>query len=115
MAEPLVSTSAITITIPQYVTGTTYTSLVNTSNEIFAPIETVVVSSTGLVDTDPVSFANTIVADVSVLWSYLDYGQNFEPALVSFKLLLTAYFTVMLIKLILSVVMYIKKLVANWI
>ncbi len=115
MSAPLIqSTAAITITMPEYVTGTTYTGLVDAADQVFEPIETVVISSTGLVSTDPVSYANTIVGDVSVLWSYLSYGQNLEPALLSLQLLLAAYLTVMLVKLILSVVMYVKQLVANW-
>jgi len=115
MSAPLIeSTAAITITTPEYVTGTIYTDLVSSTGQIFDPIETVVISSTGLVNTDPVSYANTIVGDVSVVWSYLSYGQNLEPGLVSLQLLIAAYFTVMLVKLILSVVMYVKQLVANW-
>ena len=116
MSDPLLihSTAAITITVPQITTGTTYVTLVGATDQMLAPLNTLVVSTTGLVHTDPVTYAQTMVADVSLLWSYLNYGSNLVPGLVSFALLISAYLLVRLIKLILVVVMYVKQLIANW-
>lgn len=116
MADPFTiqSTAALTITVPQITTGTMYVNLVDATDQMLDPINTLVVSTTGLVGTDPVTYASQIVGDVSVLWAYLDYGSNLVPGLVSFSLLITAFLLVWLIKLILVVVMYVKQLVANW-
>ncbi len=114
MAEPLAVTTAITVSVPAYKPGDTYKGLVEGTGNLLNPLETVLNRATGLVDTDPVIYAHTITADVSVLWAYLDYGQKLEPALVSFRLLLLAYLAVMVVKLILAVVLYVKNIVANW-
>jgi hypothetical protein len=116
MSDPMLinATTALTLTVPQITTGTTYVTLVGAADQMLGPINTLVVSTTGMGATDPITYANTIVADVSVLWSYLNYGSNLAPGLVSFGLLISAYLLVMLIKVILVVVMYVKQLVANW-
>ncbi len=116
MSDPLLiqATSALTLTMPQITTGTTYVTLVGATDQVLGPLNTLVVSTTGLVSTDPITYANTIVSDVSILWSYLNYGSNLVPGLVSFGLLIPAYLLVMLIKVILVVFMYVKNLVANW-
>lgn len=116
MSDPLLiqSAAAITITVPPITTGTTYVILVGAADQMLAPINTLAVSTTGLVSTDPVTYAQTMVADVSILWSYLNYGSNLVPGLVSFALLISAYLLVRLVKLILVVVMYVKNLIANW-
>lgn len=116
MSDPMLihATTALTLTVPQITTGTTYVTLVGAADQMLGPLNTLAVSTTGMVSTNPVTYANTIVADVSVLWSYLNYGSNLAPGLVSLGLLLSAYLLVMLIKVILAVVMYIKQLVANW-
>lgn len=116
MSDPTLihATQAVTITMPEITTGTTYVSLVGYTDQLLDPINTIVVSTTGLVSTEPISYANTIVADVAILWSYLDYFSNLLPGLTSLYLLISAYLLVMLVKVILVVVMYVKQLVANW-
>jgi hypothetical protein len=119
MSEPLASTSVVTITwptldVPDYEQGQVYTSLVSAAEDAFQPLDDIAADTSGLVSEDPQTYANTIVGDVSTLWAYLGYGANLEPALVSLGLLLGAFFTVMIVKLVLVVVMYVKNLVANW-
>lgn len=116
MSDPMLiqATTALTLTTPQITTGATYVTLVGAAEQALAPLDTLAANTTGLVSTDPITYAHTVAADVSVLWSYLNYGSNLMPGLVSFGLLISAYLLVMLVKIILVVVMYVKQLVANW-
>jgi hypothetical protein len=117
MADPtllLQHTAALTITVPQIVTGTSYTTLVSGTTGLLAPIDQVANSTANLVTTNPITYANSVVAEVSILFSYLSYMSNLIPGLTSLALLISAYLLVMLVKVILSTIKYIKQLVAQW-
>jgi hypothetical protein len=117
MADPTVllqHTTAITITMPEIITGTNYTALVSGTTQLLTPLDTLANSSASLVATNPVTYAGTLVGNVSVLFSYFNYMQNFIPGLTSLLALFSAYLLVLLIKTVLRVVMYVKQLIAGW-
>ncbi len=107
--------TVITVTVPPLETGTLYDSLVSSTNSLLAPIDDFASGIAGMISADPVDSANEIVADVALLWQYLSYFSGIVPGLISFSALLLFYLVVMLVKVILSVLKYLKQLVAQWV
>jgi hypothetical protein len=88
---------------------------VTQTNTLLAPLDNFANSIAGSISYNPVDTANEIVANVATLWQYLSYFSNIHPGLLSFSILLTFYFLVMFIKLMLSVLKYLKQLIAQWV
>lgn len=108
-------TAMLTITVPELDNGPIYYDLITTTNELLEPIDEFAASIAGTVSEDPETSANDVASNVAVLWQYLSYLSDILPGLLSFSVLIVFYLTVLLVKVILSAVKYIKQLVAQWV
>lgn len=95
--------------------GPTFVALTGVVNELLKPLDDLASQMVGLVSYDAVSTANQVAHDTTAIWGYLSYGSNLAPGLVSVSLLITLFLVVMLVKLIMSIVRYLKQLIAQWV
>ena len=107
--------SVITVTIPPLETGQLYANLITDTDTLLQPIDDFANQIAGMVSDDPVDSANTIITNVATLWQYLTYFSVLLPGLIGFSTLLLFYFLILLIKVILSVLKYLKQLIAQWV
>ena len=111
IATPIPSNLVISVTTPSFYTATLYQTLVDYSDPILQPVDDIAQSVAGLVSDDPIVSASNMLAEIGVLWGYLSYFSVIVPGLISFSGLIMFYLTVMLIKVILSVIRYVKQLI----
>lgn len=95
--------------------GPTFIILTRMFDQIVAPIDDFANNMQGLVTHDAATTANAVASDAGALWAYLSYGSNVLPGLVSLGVLITLFFVVMLVKAIMSLIKYLKQLVAQWV
>jgi len=95
--------------------GPTFVALTDAVDDMLAPIDDFAAQMSGLIDADASDTANTVAGDAVQLWNYLSYGSDIMPNLLSISVLITLFVVVMLVKLIMSLVKYIKQLVAQWV
>ena len=107
--------SVISVTIPPLETGQLYANLITDTDALLQPIDDFANQIAGMVSEDPVNSANGIVNNVTTLWQYLNYFSVLVPGLLSFSALILFYLLIMLIKVILSVLKYLKQLIAQWV
>lgn len=105
----------MTTIITQVGGGPTFTKLTVVVNQLLEPLDELASQMVGLISHDAVSTANQVAQNTAAIWGYLSYGSNLAPGLVSVSLLITLFLIVMLVKLIMSLIRYLKQLIAQWV
>lgn len=105
----------MTTIITQTGGGPTFVELTAVVNQLLVPLDDLASQIAELVSYDAVSTANQVAQNTTMVWGYLSYGSNLAPGLVSLSLLITLFLVVMLVKLIMSLIRYLKQLIAQWV
>jgi hypothetical protein len=107
-------TAAITVTIPEMETGDLYDDLVDKTSPFIDPFYDFVEDAYNnhIAGNDPVTMGQDIVdTKLPVLWQFFNYFDNLLPGFISLSALILFFLTVIVIKVILSILMYIWKLI----
>lgn len=110
--------AVVQVTPTVIITGTggpTLAALTQAIDGLLQPLDDFATRMEGMITADPEDMAIDVAGDASSIWGYLTYGNNIATDLVSLGLLITLFLVVMLVKLIMSIVKYLKQLIAQWV